>query len=97
MGKRLVIGVDFGGSASKATLLDETGVVVAAATQEYPSYYPQPGWVEQDPDDYYSAFAANVRNLMNTPGVHPSDIAAISLDAATHMAVLMDEDGRFAI
>lgn len=94
MGKRLVIGVDFGGSASKATLLDETGVVVAAATQEYPSYYPQPGWVEQDPDDYYSAFAANVRNLMNTPGVHPSDIAAISLDAATHMAVLMDEDGR---
>lgn len=94
MGKRLVIGVDFGGSASKATLLDETGVVVAAATQEYPSYYPQPGWVEQDPNDYYSAFAANVRNLMNTPGVHPSDIAAISLDAATHMAVLMDEDGR---
>lgn len=40
MGKRLVIGVDFGGSASKATLLDETGVVVAAATQNTPLITP---------------------------------------------------------
>lgn len=94
MGRRMVIGVDFGGSSSKATLLDESGAVVATATREYPSYYPQPGWVEQDPDDYYRAFLGNVRELMEDHGVRGDEIAAIALDAATHMAVLLDEDGK---
>ena len=34
-----VLGVDFGGGASKATLLNEKGEVVATAVSEYPTYY----------------------------------------------------------
>lgn len=91
---RYTIGVDFGGSSSKATLLREDGRVIAAASCEYPTYYPQSGWAEQDPEDSYNAFVQNVRELLSASGVNPEEIAAISLDAATHTAVLLDEHDR---
>ena len=94
MKKRMTIGVDFGGSASKATLLDESGQVLATAETEYPSYCQHPGWLEQDPEDYYRAFVRNVRELLERSSAKGTDIAALSVDAATHMAVLVGEDDR---
>lgn len=46
---RYFLGIDFGGGASKATLLCENGEVCAASTTEYPTYYPQTGYAEQNP------------------------------------------------
>ena len=89
-----LIGVDFGGSSSKATLLGEDGRVYATASREYPTYYPQNGWAEQDIDDSYDAMVANIRSLLSQSGIHPRDVAALALDAATHTAVLVGEDGR---
>ncbi|MCI5846789.1 MAG: xylulokinase [Candidatus Limiplasma sp.] len=91
---RYLLGVDFGGSSSKATLLGEDGRVYATASREYPTYYPQNGWAEQDADDSYQAMVDNVREILRTSGVHPRDIAALALDAATHTAVLVGENGR---
>ena len=89
---RYVLGIDFGGGASKATLLSEDGVIAATNTVEYPTLYPQHGWTEQDPMDWYDATKRNIRAVLSESGVRPEDIVALSLDAATHTAVLMDED-----
>ncbi len=89
-----LMGIDFGGGSSKATLLREDGVVAATATQEYPTYYPHVGWAEQDPDDSYRAFLHNARTLITQSGVNPSDIVAVALDGATHTAVLLDGRDR---
>ena len=91
---RYLLGVDFGGSSSKATLLGEDGRVAATATCEYPTYYPQSGWAEQNPEDSWNAFVSNVRELLRKSGAAPEDIAAVALDAATHTAVLLDEQDR---
>ena len=88
---KYLLGVDFGGSSSKATLLGEDGRVYAAASQEYPTYYPRNGWAEQDPDDSYRALVCNIREIVSRSGIHPEDIAALALDAATHTTVLLDE------
>jgi len=88
---KFLLGCDFGGTSSKATLLSSSGRVVATATCEYPSYFPQPGWVEQDPEEVYQAFVTNVRSILQDSGVDPVEIAALSLDGATHTAVLLDE------
>ena len=66
---KYLLGVDFGGSSSKATLLREDGVVAAAASREYPTYYPQNGWAEQDAEDSYNAACANIRELLEKTGV----------------------------
>ena len=86
-----LLGVDFGGGGSKATLLSGTGSVVATSTVEYPTRHPREGWAEQDPAEVYAAFVSNVRQILESSGIDPRDIAAICLDAATHTAVLLDE------
>ncbi len=91
---RYLLGVDFGGSASKATLLQEDGRVRATAECEYPTYYPRNGWAEQDPEDSYRALIANVRQIIQKTGIDAKQIIALSLDAATHTAVLLNEKDR---
>ena len=89
-----MLGVDFGGSSSKATLLDSEGAILATATAEYPCYYPEHGWAEYDADDLYRAFVLNVRRCLEISGISGDDISAIALDAATHMAVFCGKDDR---
>ncbi len=89
-----LMGVDFGGGSSKATLLREDGVIIATAAEEYPTRFPHVGWAEQDPEDSYAAFLHNARALVEKSGVSPEEIAALSLDGATHTAVLLDDRDR---
>ena len=89
---RYLLGIDFGGGASKATLLSESGEVVASAVSEYITHYTAGGGAEQNPDDWVIATVTNIKNVLNISGINPGDIAALCLDAATHTAVIMDED-----
>ena len=89
---KYLLGIDFGGGASKATLLGEDGKVAAVNTVEYPTYYPQMGYAEQNPEDWVKATCENIKGVLEKSGVSADCIAAISIDAATHTAVIMDED-----
>ena len=89
---RYLLGIDFGGGASKATLLSEAGEICATATTEYKTSYPKPGYAEQNPADWVEATRTNISGVLAKSGVAASDICAVALDAATHTAVVMDED-----
>jgi len=91
---KYLLGIDFGGGASKATLLSDKGDVVATHTVEYPTHNLGQGFVEQDPDDWVGAAVENIRALLAKSGIDPKDVAALSFDAATHTAVLCDRDFR---
>ena len=91
---KYLLGIDFGGGASKATLLGEDGKIAAVHAVEYPTYYPQIGYAEQNPDDWYAAIMENIAEILKKSGVNRNDIAALCLDAATHTAVLTDRDGK---
>lgn len=88
---KYLLGIDFGGGASKATLLNEEGVITATNTVEYPTFYPKPGFAEQDPADWVKAICENIQAVLKKSGISSSDINAVALDAATHTAVIMDE------
>lgn len=87
-----VLGVDFGGGASKATLLDEKGNIVATATAEYPTFYGDDGKAEQRPDDWYRAACENIRKAIGS--LDANQVGCVCFDAATHTAVLTDENFR---
>ena len=89
---KYLLGIDFGGGASKATLLCENGEICAESTTEYPTDYPKPGYAEQNPLDWVNATCKNIRGVLDKSGVSPADICCVSLDAATHTAVIMDGD-----
>ena len=87
-------GIDFGGGASKATLIDETGCIIAENTVEYETYHPTPGSAEQEPADWIEALKKNTRAILSKSGVSASDIAAVAVDSATHTFVAADKSGK---
>lgn len=89
---KYLLGVDFGGGSTKATLIDTTGNIVAENVVEYPTYYPELGWCEQSPEDWNKAFAENVKGILEKSKINPEDILAVAIDSATHTWVMCDED-----
>ncbi len=86
---KYALGVDFGGGASKATLIDENGKVIATATSEYSTFYGEDGKAEQNPIDWYESACKNIRSVIKD--IDANDVKCVCFDAATHTAVLMDE------
>ena len=89
---KYLLGIDFGGSSSKATLIDDSGNICAESTAEYPTHYPFAGACEQAPDDWFSALRINITRLFETARINPLDILCIAVDSATHTAVFCDKD-----
>ena len=89
---KYLLGIDFGGGASKATLLSENGEIIATAMCEYPTYYERAGYAEQKPDEWVEATVKNIKEIIKKSGVNAKEITALALDAATHTAVITDEN-----
>lgn len=87
-----VLGIDFGGGACKATLLSKNGEVIATATSEYDTISGANGLREQVPLDWFDATVKNIKSIINSSGINADEILCLCFDAATHTAVLMDED-----
>ena len=88
---KYLLGIDFGGGASKATLLDTDGNIVAENTVEYPTLYPQNGACEQDPSDWIDALSQNTLTLLQKTGIDSADILAVAIDSATHTSLVCDQ------
>ena len=88
---KYLLGIDFGGGASKATLIDTTGKILAEHTVEYPTYYPEAGACEQKPQDWIAALCEGCKALLTKSGIQSSDILAVAVDSATHTFLLCDE------
>ena len=89
---KYLLGIDFGGGASKATLIDEMGNIVAESTAEYPTLYPEQGACEQSPDDWIAALCKNTSELLEKSGINPADILCIAADSATHTFLPCDNN-----
>ena len=94
MTKSYVLASDLGSGSCKTVILDATGRVVSSAGAEYPTAYPHPGWVEQNPDDWYAAFAQTTRHVIAEAGITADQIALVGLVAVTHNTVLLDNQDR---
>ncbi len=89
---KYLLGIDFGGGSSKATLINTNGEIVAESIAEYPTYYPTPDACEQKAEDWKAALVENINVLKEKSGIDTSDILSIAVDSATHTAVLCDEN-----
>ena len=89
---KYLLGIDFGGGASKATLIDEMGNIVAESTAEYPTLYPEQGACEQSPDDWIAALCKNTSELLEKSGINPADILCLAVDSATHTFLPCDNN-----
>jgi len=84
------IGIDLGTSAAKLLLMDEKGEILNVVTKEYPLEFPQPGWSQQNPEDWKKAMEEGVPELI--AGVDASKIAGIGAGGQMHGLVVLDEN-----
>ncbi|MBR2466721.1 MAG: xylulokinase [Clostridia bacterium] len=91
---KYLLGIDFGGGASKATLLCEDGAIIAENTVEYPTHHPTGGAAEQSPEDWISALSENTAKILEKSGIPSKDIAAVAVDSATHTFLAADSEGK---
>ena len=83
------IGIDLGTSAVKLLLVDENGAILRSVSEEYPLYFPQPGWSEQDPADWWDACVHGLKQLL--AGIDSAKLAGIGVGGQMHGLVALDE------
>ena len=86
----LYIGIDLGTSAVKLLLMDETGKIHKIVSKEYPLYFPNPGWSEQKPEDWYEKSMEGLKELISE--CDKSQVAGISFGGQMHGLVILDKD-----
>ena len=86
----LYIGVDLGTSAVKLLLMEGNGAIKKIVSKEYPLFFPNPGWSEQKPEDWWSAVIEGIKEL--TSECDKSQVAGISFGGQMHGLVILDKD-----
>ncbi|MGN0169484.1 MAG: xylulokinase [Lachnospiraceae bacterium] len=84
----LYIGIDLGTSAVKLLLMDASGQIKNTVTREYPLEFPQPGWSQQDPEDWKNAVFQGIPELLQ--GFDGTKVRGIGCGGQMHGLVVLD-------
>jgi xylulokinase len=89
-----ILAHDLGTSGNKASLYDRQGRVVASAFRGYDTYYPEPGWVEQEPESWWAAVVESTPQLFEQSGVKPGEVACVTFSGQMMGCVAVDGAGQ---
>lgn len=95
MDKNYILAFDQGTTSCRAILFDRDAKIVGVAQKEFSQYYPEPGWVEHDAMEIWGAQMGVAREVLETQGVKPSQVAGIGITNQRETTVVWDkETGR---
>ena len=86
----LVLALDQGTTGSTALVVDEGGRVLGRGYREIAQHYPQPGWVEHDPEEIWNATLAAGREALAAARAAGRDLAALGITNQRETTVLWD-------
>ena len=93
MGK-YIIAHDMGTSSDKAVLVDFDGKIVAAKAVPYPTYYPSPAFVEQNPEEYWQGVCEASKALMEQTKVSPEEVKGVVFTTQAMGIIPVDDRGN---
>ncbi len=76
---KYLLALDQGTSSSRSSVFDAAGRIVALAQREFRQIFPQPGWVEHDPEEIWASQLATAREALARASLTAKDIAAIAI------------------
>jgi glycerol kinase len=88
--KKFILSLDQGTTSSRTIVFDHNGIPVAAAQKEFTQIYPQPGWVEHDPEEIWSTQSGVALEAITKAGLESNDISAIGITNQRETTVLWD-------
>jgi glycerol kinase len=87
---KYLLALDQGTTSSRALVIDESGKVAAVAQKEFTQIFPQPGWVEHDPNEIWASQIGVAADALGRAGISAKDVAAIGITNQRETAVVWD-------
>lgn len=94
MSREFVIGLDIGTTSVKACVFNLNGNVVAEAEKMNTFYYPQQGWVEQDPVEIERSAVFAIREAIEKANIKKNELITLGFSAAMHSLICVDINGK---
>jgi glycerol kinase len=91
MTKKYVLALDQGTTSSRAILFDQSGKGVGVAQKEFTQIYPKAGWVEHDAMEIWGSQMGVAREVLETMGVSPEEVAAIGITNQRETTIVWDK------
>ncbi|NMA86994.1 MAG: glycerol kinase GlpK [Tissierellia bacterium] len=92
MAKKYIMALDQGTTSSRAIIFNHEGEIVQVAQNEFTQIYPKPGWVEHDPMEIWGTQSGVIREVLETAGIRPTEIAAIGITNQRETTVVWDKN-----
>lgn len=92
--KSYTLGVDVGTTTVKAVLVDETGCTAYSAKSEYETNFPHPGWVEQDPEEWWKGTCNATRQVLQMAGCGGECVRAVAVSAQAPTMIAVNTEGK---
>ena len=89
-----LLAYDLGTGGKKASLYDAEGRLLAATFVPYDTQYPQAGWHEQRPSDWWDSVVHSTRQLLASGSINPAGIRCLAISGHSLGCVPLDAEGR---
>ena len=86
-----ILSLDQGTTSSRAILVAQDGTIHASAQKEFKQIFPEPGWVEHDPNEIWSSQASVMAEVLAKGGITPQEIVAIGITNQRETTVVWDK------
>ncbi len=85
-----ILAIDQGTTSSRCMIFDDKGQSVGSGNASFKQYYPQPGWVEHDPEDIFASVVTSMNQALDRSGLNAASIAAIGITNQRETTVIWD-------
>src|SRR5215204_3021041 len=85
-----ILALDQGTTSSRAIVFDHDANIVAVGQREFPQIFPQPGWVEHDPNEIWATQIAVATEALARAGLQGTDVAAIGITNQRETTLVWD-------
>ena len=76
---KYILAIDAGTTSNRAVLVDHSGKIAGTSQREFEQIFPEPAWVEHDPEEIWATQKFVIRDLMKKTKISASDVAAIGI------------------
>lgn len=90
--EQYVVALDQGTTSSRAIIFNHQAEIVASSQQEFPQYYPKPGWVEHDAMEIWASQSASLTAVLAKSGIRSDQIAAIGITNQRETTIVWDKN-----
>ena len=87
---KYILSLDQGTTSSRSIIFNEKGEVTAFAQEEFPQIFPQPGWVEHDPEAIWASQYRTAKTVLSRAGLEASEISAIGITNQRETALVWE-------